>query len=138
MFRKKTFNLVAYLLFIKALDVLKNISRTSKALWPFLVLFVLSKQWFVFNYKHLSIMVRAVTICCIFWPALRRCALQVGVHSAHSLQLLVKICIFNGKKLKKKNKARNSQQNLTKTKKMTFLSLHQNAGRVFYSQIINT
>ena len=39
--------------------------------------------------------------------------------------------VFNNKKLKKEKKARNLQQNLAQ--KNSFLSLHQNAARMFYS-----
>ena len=57
--------------------------------------------------------------CCIFWPAF----------GCWALQTLVKICIFNGKKLKNKKIAAKFNK-----KKTGYLSLHQNAGWVFYSQ----
>ena len=63
--------------------------------------------------------------CCIFWPAFWCCTPQT----------LVKIFIFSifcVKKLKKFKKITNLVQNLVKNQ---FLSLHQNAGWVFYSQI---
>ena len=53
--------------------------------------------------------------------------------SAHKTLVVIYIFnVFNDKKLKKKKQARNLQQNLTKK---CFLSLRQNAGWVFYSQI---
>ena len=55
--------------------------------------------------------------CCIFWPAFGCCAPQ----------MLVKIFVFYGKKLKKRRKR---QEICTKLfQEMDFLSLHQNTGQ---------
>ena len=59
-------------------------------------------------------------MCCIFWPAFGCCPLQTLVET-------VIFSIFNDKKLKK---AKNFRKILQKS---CFLSLHQNAGRLFYS-----
>ena len=60
-------------------------------------------------------------MCCIFRPKFGCCAPQ----------MLVKIVIFSVFSAKKLKKARNLQQIFAKD--MFFLSLHPNAGRLFYS-----
>ena len=65
----------------------------------------------------------ASNVCCIFRPPFGCCALQTQVK-------IVIFSVFNGKKLKSKKFAENFAKN------MFFLSLHQNAGRLFYSQKI--
>ena len=61
------------------------------------------------------------------------CKLGVENSLGACLKLKVqRVYIFNDKKFKKRKKATNLQQNLTKY--VSFLSLHQNAGRRFYAQ----
>ena len=66
-------------------------------------------------------------MCCIFQPAIGCCAPKT----------LVEIYIFNGINNEKQKKDKKARKFAAKfSKKFVFLSLHQSAGRMFYSQKI--
>ena len=91
-------------------------------------------SWLIVNLKFKRLIQKLVKIqpkiwktyrCCIFWPVFGCCGLQ----------MLARICFLTfcePKSWKKEAKARNLMQNIAEC--FVFLSLHQNAGLVFYSQ----